>query len=369
MIAGVSLAQRALWLDGESYRAFEQSTRVSALTLEIQRLATDLRAWEAGLLLEVLNHPAAEPVDDHLDLARLRHSVDRIAAHINALETLAPQRAEIAHLRATLQKLDTASLQGFEQLARARLARPAASARLIELNAPLFDDFDRSLAELVDSIDQQTRVQLAQTQANNATAQAALIGMSAAALVLTAIAALMALHARRHSAQLVHQLEELVEQDALTATVNRRGLDRRLPRELGRAAREAQPLALVMIDLDHFKRFNDLRGHAAGDSLLRDLAAAWHPELRAADLLARYGGEEFTLVLPDTRAERAAALVERLRARVPEGQTFSAGIAVWDGQESAAALLARADAALLIAKRSGRRCTVMAEPAAVRAAA
>lgn len=360
MIMGVSLAQRALWLDSQSYRAFAHSTQVSGLVIEIQRLATELRAWQAAVLLDVITHPADEPIADHIDLARLRASVERIESYINALELVAPPGAEVAQLRTTLRELDAASAKGFEELARSHRARPAASARLMELNAPLFDELDRGLATLVESLTAETRDLLVDTQARNANAQAALLGMSGAALVLALVSALMALRTRRHNTQLMQQLETLVEQDALTGIVNRRGLDRRLPHELGRAAREGQPLALVMIDLDHFKRFNDLRGHAAGDSLLRELAAAWQPELRAGDLFARYGGEEFTLALPQTDAAEAAALIERLRGRVPAGQTFSAGVAVWDREESAAALLARADAALLTAKRAGRRCTVFA---------
>jgi diguanylate cyclase (GGDEF)-like protein len=115
-----------------------------------------------------------------------------------------------------------------------------------------------------------------------------------------------------------------------------------------------------MIDLDHFKRYNDRRGHAAGDALLRAAAQLWRGQMRPSDLLARYGGEEFTLVLPSCRSEQALALLERLRSGMPDQQTFSAGVATWDGFESSDEMVARADRALLQAKRSGRNRTVLA---------
>jgi len=115
----------------------------------------------------------------------------------------------------------------------------------------------------------------------------------------------------------------------------------------------------VMLDLDHFKRFNDRRGHGAGDALLRNAAQAWRRQLRPTDLLARYGGEEFTLVLPSCEADAACQLIERLRPIVPERQTFSAGVATWEPHESAEQLLVRADRALLVAKKQGRNRTIV----------
>jgi diguanylate cyclase len=152
----------------------------------------------------------------------------------------------------------------------------------------------------------------------------------------------------------------LAHTDGLTGVTNRRGLDDVLPLELDRAQRLGYPLSLVMLDLDYFKRFNDRRGHAAGDELLRNAAQAWRQQLRPSDWLARYGGEEFTLVLPSCDAQQAAQLVERLRPLTPETQTFSAGIAQRRNDETAAELLIRADAALMTAKRGGRNRTVIA---------
>ena len=155
-------------------------------------------------------------------------------------------------------------------------------------------------------------------------------------------------------ASLLHQLQETARTDDLTGLPNRRAWEEELPRELARAARDSRPVCVAMLDLDRFKRFNDDRGHQAGDRLLKQAASAWASELRASDMLARYGGEEFALLLPGCTLEGAQALVQRLRTAMPDGETVSAGIACWDETESAESFLGRADAALYSAKRGGR---------------
>jgi diguanylate cyclase (GGDEF)-like protein len=159
--------------------------------------------------------------------------------------------------------------------------------------------------------------------------------------------------------ELLSRLESIARTDDLTGLPNRRAWEEQLPREVIRASRSRQPLCVAMVDLDHFKRFNDERGHQAGDRLLKEAAAEWEEALRATDILARYGGEEFALALPACPPDEALAVVERLRAATPEEQTCSAGIAHWDGSESAAALLGRADGALYEAKRLGRDRSVV----------
>ena len=181
-----------------------------------------------------------------------------------------------------------------------------------------------------------------------------LIALLAVTLVLGVLAIMLALRTLKANRALLTGMQQLAREDALTGAINRRGLDDVVPIEFARARRSGQPLTFVMIDLDHFKRYNDRRGHPAGDAVLRGAAQAWLKQLRPTDILARYGGEEFTLVLPGTDAKQAEQLVDRLRAPVPDRQTFSAGIATWDGYETATEVLQRADAALLQAKKAGR---------------
>jgi diguanylate cyclase (GGDEF)-like protein len=153
----------------------------------------------------------------------------------------------------------------------------------------------------------------------------------------------------------LNQLAALALTDTLTGLGNRRAWDEWSARAVQDVATEAEPrLAIALLDIDHFKAFNDARGHQDGDRLLKEAGAAWRAHLRPGDRLARYGGEEFAVLLPGCDEPCAAIVIERLRAAMPAGQTCSAGIAQWDGQEDAAGLVARADAALYAAKQGGR---------------
>jgi diguanylate cyclase (GGDEF)-like protein len=167
--------------------------------------------------------------------------------------------------------------------------------------------------------------------------------------------------------QLVNQVErqakkvrELSRTDELTGLPNRRAWEIETAREITRARRERSRLCVALLDLDHFKSYNDRNGHRAGDRLLSGAAVAWSEQLRAADVLARYGGEEFAVLLPGCGDADARDLVERLRAATPAPGTASAGIAAWDGTEPFADLLDRADAALYEAKASGRDRAILA---------
>ncbi len=163
-------------------------------------------------------------------------------------------------------------------------------------------------------------------------------------------------------ADMLGQLEHLARTDSLTGLPNRRYWEHRLPRELARAGREEQPTCVAMLDLDHFKAYNDRNGHQAGDRLLAQSATAWRETLRPYDVLSRYGGEEFSVILPNCTLDDALTLVDRLRSETPEGESCSAGIAEWDGEEAPDTLVGRADAALYRAKRAGRNRTVTASP-------
>ena len=199
-----------------------------------------------------------------------------------------------------------------------------------------------------------------QAEQMNRAARSWLLALVAVTVALGVLSVLLALRTLNANRALLDRMQQVAREDALTGAVNRRGLNDVVPVEFARAQRTGAPLTLVMIDLDHFKRYNDRRGHPAGDAVLRGAAQAWLKQLRPTDLLARYGGEEFTLVLPGTDARQAQQLVDRLRAPVPDRQTFSAGIATWDGRESATEILQRADAALLQAKKAGRNRTMVA---------
>ncbi|GAB3732001.1 hypothetical protein GCM10028862_12720 [Luteimonas pelagia] len=163
------------------------------------------------------------------------------------------------------------------------------------------------------------------------------------------------------------ELRRLANVDDLTGVATRRFFEEVAERELARGYRTGRPSSLVMLDIDHFKSVNDRHGHAAGDQALQALAMACRETLREEDLVGRMGGEEFAVLLPETAAERAVQIAERLRARVgalrvvlPGGEaigfTISLGVAIADlaRRESLDQLLARADEALYAAKHGGR---------------
>ena len=158
-------------------------------------------------------------------------------------------------------------------------------------------------------------------------------------------------------ADMVRRLDDAALTDALTGIPNRRAWDERLAAEIAAARRSGEPFSVLMLDLDHFKAFNDLHGHQAGDRLLKEAAAAWQATLRAGDFLARYGGEEFALLIPGGDLTKIRAIFDRIRENMPAGETVSGGIGVWTSDPEVD-VLAEADRALYEAKRAGRNtCT------------
>jgi len=164
------------------------------------------------------------------------------------------------------------------------------------------------------------------------------------------------------------RLEQLAQTDPLTQLLNRRALTERIATEMERALRYDATLALLMIDLDHFKRVNDTHGHLVGDDVLRDMGELLRGMIRTNDIVARYGGEEFLVLLPETDDAGAEVFAERIRQAVeaasfardamtePLRMTCSIGVALFPAArvETAEDLLARADSALYRAKADGR---------------
>jgi diguanylate cyclase (GGDEF)-like protein len=171
-----------------------------------------------------------------------------------------------------------------------------------------------------------------------------------------------------------NMLEVLSNTDGLTGMANRRSFDRVLAQEWNRGQRAGTPLALIMLDVDLFKHFNDHYGHLAGDDCLKALARAMAPAARrAGDLVARYGGEEFVVLLPNTNGQEALETARHIQREVwalalphaetaPGIVTFSLGVAslLPSTQHSPEDLIRLADAALYRAKQSGRNCLQLA---------
>jgi diguanylate cyclase (GGDEF)-like protein len=175
----------------------------------------------------------------------------------------------------------------------------------------------------------------------------------------TAVVALLAHEAAAviTRADAMDHLNDEALTDALTGLPNRRAWET----QLKQSASTGKRLTIAVLDLDHFKQFNDTFGHPAGDRLLKETAAAWRDQLRSGDVLARIGGEEFGLLLLDCDASTAQDVVGRLRSRVTRNRTCSAGIAVQRQGEKPESVLERADAALYDAKAGGRNAARVAE--------
>jgi len=190
-----------------------------------------------------------------------------------------------------------------------------------------------------------------------------------------------ALQAREAELQrAMHELETQAITDPLTGLHNRRYLWDMLGRELSKAGRSGKPVAVLMMDIDHFKRFNDTWGHEAGDLVLKGVAEFIRGQVRGSDIACRYGGEELVLILPEATAEIALERAQTIRGGVaalrlaqcgkPLGAvTLSVGVAVYPhSADEANALMQAADAAMYEAKKSGRNrvaSSAGAEPVAI----
>ncbi|MFU8889812.1 MAG: GGDEF domain-containing protein [Trueperaceae bacterium] len=167
-----------------------------------------------------------------------------------------------------------------------------------------------------------------------------------------------------------HEMRALAFSDALTGLANRRWAEAQLDLELARAERYGGGFAVIVIDIDRFKRLNDAHGHAVGDEVLSGIAATLRRSLRASDRVARWGGEEFLVLVPETPLPAAVELAGVLRRQVattPLGNdghvvTISLGVAGWAKGDTRGTLVERADAALYVAKGEGRDRVAVAAP-------
>jgi diguanylate cyclase (GGDEF)-like protein len=175
--------------------------------------------------------------------------------------------------------------------------------------------------------------------------------------------------------RMMEKLQKLAVTDGLTALYNSRHFFSQLELEVDRSVRYQHPLSLLLIDIDHFKDFNDAFGHLEGDKVLVRFSQILKSCLRANDSAYRYGGEEFTVILPETGAEESRTVAQRIRAALeaevfrpssgpPVSTTISIGVTEYSPAEPMAALIRRADEAMYQSKQNGRnRVSVLLAPA------
>jgi diguanylate cyclase (GGDEF)-like protein len=238
--------------------------------------------------------------------------------------------------------------------------------------------FVEALLALIDRIEAEERRLLAEREAANAyaakaseLADYALAGLALACLLIVAWAGLRASQARMETLRMEEQLRRAATTDELTGLLNRRAFLAALDTEIARSERSGSPLALALIDLDHFKSVNDRFGHAGGDEVLRRFADTAREAMRTADVIGRLGGEEFAVLMPDTDQVQSGIAGERLRDAVARRRvvlstgalapvTISVGVAHHHAGEERDRLIIRADEALYEAKDSGRNRTRLA---------
>jgi diguanylate cyclase (GGDEF)-like protein len=370
VIAVMTLVFAALvssWLginaEQEGKGAVIEASRVARLVLDANARANQLAALQAEFALAALRGDPVGEANPHR--RAYRHAMGELRIVLRTVGEAKLDDSEQALLNATgraLEHFDRVDTEIIAMLRReAQLDRLEASAYVLESAAPLAEHI-ASLTRILES-----RVALRLEQAAEDAGEASyrarvlLVAFGGLSLLLALLLARSLADSMAKRAELMRQLAEMARVDGLTGVANRRVWDEELARGMERARRTGQRCSVGLIDLDHFKRYNDTHGHPRGDALLRDTARALGARLRAGDLLARYGGEEFAVLLHGCDQKNALRMFERLQGTLPEGQTFSAGVADSDGREEGSRVVARADEALYRAKAAGRNRTLAAE--------
>ena len=330
--------------------------------LDARSLANELVARQAEFALESLRVEGATSAGGEYrrTLAALRQALDDIGRY--SLDQT--DRAIYATVRQQVDQFDHVHGEITALIRRGtRDDELAASTKVLEVAAPLARDIADGMRALDATLAERAMRAAEDSGVAAERARWALVAFSALSLLVALLLANSLGHALAESEQLMKRLTEIARIDVLTGLPNRRSWDEELVKGLHRARRTSQPCVVALLDLDHFKRYNDTHGHQAGDALLRGTAQALARSLRAGDLIARYGGEEFAVLLHGCDGTNALKFFERLHRAMLEGQTFSAGVAESDGKEEGSAAMQRADEALYRAKAGGRNQTLLAERA------
>lgn len=215
-----------------------------------------------------------------------------------------------------------------------------------------------SVSALVQTLSLNFSREAKRIQAENIQQAKALYGRLASLMVLALTLMTLLGWLLHRSRTIIHlEMDALQRQaltDPLTAMPNLRAFKEQLEKAMARSRRRTDALTLAMIDLDHFKAFNDQHGHPAGDRLLTLAASNWSALIPEHASLSRIGGEEFALILPSTNSFEAETLLKKLLIATPEKQSFSAGVSLYSHGENAESFIARADRALYRAKSEGR---------------
>jgi diguanylate cyclase (GGDEF)-like protein len=353
LIVGVMTVQRGFIAQNERRGDVERLRDAQQLASQIRFLSARLDAAQSRFALEALG---ASSITDGARGA-LRSDQQNLSA---ALKKLSSQQARLEGNESASFKAVQAAFTAFQrsnaevQRLFTDRQRVRATKLLLEQSKPLSGQMGESARRLEADVGLRSSSAIRNQENSNRDLLGQLILFSSAVAVSLVLMLVLLVVGYQQRSGLIQRLKWQVSTDGLTGVSNRRAWEGGYGLAMARAVRSGQTLSVVMLDLDHFKRFNDTYGHAAGDKLLRFTAQLLLRSTRVTDIVARYGGEEFALCLEGCSAEDAQALLERIKGQLPGGSTFSAGIAITDGNETPAAVLERADKALYGAKRAGR---------------
>ena len=368
------LAMLAVLMSGASVFAYRSAQQRNTLETLQDRTQVLLGA-SADMKVAILNATRGERgfvvTQDQRFLEPYTAAQPKIAAEIRRLRALTSSDAEgAAHVRNIESQLRTLA-EWQQQIIR--LQKNGMHDRAVaQISAGGGRQMIEALLDEIGHVELHAQVSLASSKSegnilarNNELYQYGLTLVGILLLLVTPFATLAVRRSISAEAEAREELHRRAMTDDLTGLANRRELLASLDRAIAGARRSRRPLALAVIDIDHFKHINDSHGHPAGDAVIRRIAMLAVAVMRGQDTVGRLGGEEFAVVLPDCTAEDALAACERLRLAVRDTDlemetghpifiTLSTGIAVFDRQDSAEAMIARADAALYAAKHGGR---------------
>lgn len=328
--------------------ALNQLTQDLAGSMDSEAIARILFSGLAGLVpVDVmgLGRPDPHRVWTWSRSAAQKHQEERVRTHL--MSRFASKASPVAQQRAQVLRLP---------------AGIPSSGRSVLLSCELTSQIDRSVMTIPLTIapDRQGLLYVERQQGTFSESDIHLLSMVGSSLSLAL-----------HNAAIHQQMQELASRDGLTGLLNRRALEEALSRELKAGTRYRASACLILVDLDYFKRVNDVLGHMAGDDVLRAVAAVMQQAVRDTDSVGRYGGEEFGILLPHTDLVRATVLAERLRAQIERHEfeadggrvrlTVSMGIAQIPDEtiRTVPEWMAAADAALYDAKGGGRNGVVI----------
>jgi diguanylate cyclase (GGDEF)-like protein len=360
LILGLITVADSIGSRNQSNTTLAGVNELSRVALKAKSLVAELNGWQTAYAFEITRGSRQALLDSSPPRMTFLNSSRTLSLQLSSLELRAQalsalERQQLVTVRRRFQEfiaLDQKIIELY-RTADASLMQQA-SDLVLKNEIDLFRGLNLSITKLAENIANRAENEANQRLHTDQLLFTRLLWFFGVALAGILMFSLIAWNFWQQRARLMQQLEELARTDSLTGLTNRRAWNEEFPQRLERAKRNQQPLTVAMIDLDHFKRFNDTHGHLEGDALLREMGVMLRVSFRMNDFIARYGGEEFVVAFENCELEQAKDLLERLRSVIPYAQTFSAGITQTDGSEASETVLGRADKAMYLAKQNGR---------------